>query len=87
MTGSPSGTMDEHWVPISESCSVCSGDIKYDFVIKYEELEVEERYLVKRLGLESLIMPRWENKQSPENVTTSQVESRVERSYHFTTCR
>ena len=79
--------MDEHWIPISESCSVCSEDIKYDFVIKYEDMAAEERYLVRRLGLENLILPRWENKQSPDNGTTSQVAWSSHCSYHFTTSR
>ena len=65
--------MDEHWTPIYESCSVCSEDIKFDFILKFEDLEAEESYLVRRLGLERLIIPRWENKQSPSNATTSQV--------------
>ena len=65
--------MDEHWTPIMESCSVCAEDMRYDFIIKYEDLAREESYLVRRLGLEKLIRPRWENKQSPDNATTSQV--------------
>ena len=65
--------MDEHWNPIMESCSVCAEDMRYDFIIKYEDLAREERYLVRRLGIEDIIRPRWENKQSPDNATTSQV--------------
>ena len=56
-----------------ESCSVCAEDMRYDFIIKYEDLAREERYLVRRLGIENIIRPRWENKQSPDNATTSQV--------------
>ena len=70
------GTMDEHWTPIMESCSVCAEDMRYDFIIKYEDLAREERYLVRRLGIENIIRPRWENKQSPDNATTSQVSQR-----------
>ena len=68
--------MDEHWTPIMESCSVCAENMRYDFIIKYENLAMEERYLVRRLGVENLIKPRWENKQSPDNATTSQVSQR-----------
>ena len=67
------GIMDEHWTPIMESCSVCAEKMRYDFIIKYEDLAREESYLVRRLGLEKVIRPRWENEQSPENATTSQV--------------
>ena len=59
-----------------ESCSVCAENMRYDFIIKYENLAMEERYLVRRLGVENLIKPRWENKQSPDNATTSQVSQR-----------
>ena len=70
--------MDEHWTPIMESCSVCAEDMRYDFIIKYEDLAREERYLVRRLGIEDIIRPRWENKQSPDNATTSQVSQQSE---------
>ena len=82
-----SGTMDEHWMPISESCSVCSEDVKYDFVIKFEELEREESYLVRRLGLDTLILPRWENRQSPDNASTSQVQPWGGRGIHMFSSR
>ena len=81
------GTMDEHWTPIMESCSVCAEDMRYDFIIKYEDLTREESYLVRRLGLENLIRPRWENKQSPENATTSQVSQQLKIRWHQHPCR
>ena len=39
----------------------------------YIDSSWQESYLVKKLGLEKVIRPRWENEQSPENATTSQV--------------
>ena len=74
-------------MPISESCSVCSEDVKYDFVIKFEELEREESYLVRRLGLDTLILPRWENRQSPDNASTSQVQPWGGRGIHMFSSR
>ena len=39
--------MDEHWMPMSEMCSVCSPEIEYDFIIKFENLAEEERYFIQ----------------------------------------
>ena len=41
------GLMDEHWMPMSEMCSVCSPEIEYDFIIKFENLAEEERYFIQ----------------------------------------
>ena len=43
------GLMDEHWMPIHELCSVCAKEMDYDFVVKFEQLAEEERYLLNRL--------------------------------------
>ena len=45
------GLMDEHWMPIHELCSVCAKEMDYDFVVKFEQLAAEERYLLNRLVL------------------------------------
>ena len=47
------GLMDEHWMPIHELCSVCAKEMDYDFVVKFEQLAAEERYLLNRLVLTS----------------------------------
>ena len=47
------GLMDEHWMPIHELCSVCAEEMDYDFVVKFEQLAAEERYLLNRLVLTS----------------------------------
>ena len=41
--------MDEHWSPIFDSCSLCS--VEYDFVLKFENLSLEQFYMTKALGI------------------------------------
>ena len=65
--------MDEHWMPISEMCSVCSPEISYDFVIKFENLEKEEKYFLERLELDKTVLKQWENKNEAVNFSTSEV--------------
>ena len=67
------GLMDEHWMPISEMCSVCSPEISYDFVIKFENLEKEEKYFLERLELDKTVLKQWENKNEAVNFSTSEV--------------
>ena len=67
------GLMDEHWMPASDLCSLCSPSIKYDFVVKFENLDQEEKYLTERLGIDKIVLRRWENKNTFTNHTTSQV--------------
>ncbi len=56
--------MDEHWMPVSEMCSMCSPEIEYDFIIKFENLAEEEKYFIERLELENTVLVRWENRNS-----------------------
>ena len=51
--------MDEHWMPVSEMCSMCSPEIEYDFIIKFEKLAVEEKYFIERLELDNTVLVRW----------------------------
>ena len=39
-------------MPVSEMCSLCSPEIEYDFIIKFENLAEEEKYFIERLELE-----------------------------------
>ena len=39
--------------PASDMCSICESEILYDFIIKYENLDVELNYLVDRLSMEN----------------------------------
>ena len=59
--------MDEHWEPMVSLCSVCG--ISYNFVLKFEQLEVEEKYFLQRLDLQSLAEQRWENRNLAGPVT------------------
>ena len=60
-------------MPISEMCSVCSPEISYDFVIKFENLEKEEKYFLERLELDKTVLKQWENKNEAVNFSTSEV--------------
>lgn len=42
---------DEHWAPAYHFCSVCM--INYDVIVKFEQLETEERELKRYLGAEN----------------------------------
>ncbi len=38
------GTNNEHWRPTNKLCSLCSKPVDFDIIIKFENLEQEERY-------------------------------------------
>ena len=63
------GLMYEHWKPVITLCSACAEGMKFDFVIKFENLAAEERYLTERLGITTLVKQRWENKNLAGNMT------------------
>ena len=63
------GLMDEHWKPVLQLCSACAEGMEFDFVIKFEHLAEEERYLTERLGIATVVKQRWENKNSAGNMT------------------
>ncbi|XP_063221440.1 carbohydrate sulfotransferase 9-like [Bacillus rossius redtenbacheri] len=43
---------DEHWRPYHNECSPCT--LRYQYILKTESLDLEERYLVQVLGLHNL---------------------------------
>ena len=43
--------MDEHWRPIFEMCSPCSRIVEYDFIIKLENLDLEQKYFVEKIEI------------------------------------
>ena len=49
------GLMDEHWKPVLQLCSACAEGMEFDFVIKFEHLAEEERYLTERLGIATVV--------------------------------
>lgn len=67
------GLMDEHWMPAHQLCSLCSQAIQYDFVIKYENLKMEQQYFGERLKIDKIVLNRWENKNIATNYTTAEV--------------
>ena len=63
------GLMDEHWKPIIDLCSACAHGMQFDFVIKFENLAEEERYMIERLEIAKIVIERWENKNQAGNMT------------------
>ena len=45
------GLMDEHWRPIFEMCAPCSRQVEYDFIIKLENLDLEQKYFVEKIEI------------------------------------
>ena len=45
------GLMDEHWRPMFEMCALCSPQIEYDFIIKLENLDLEQKYFVEKIEI------------------------------------
>ena len=67
------GLMDEHWKPVIDMCSVCAKGMQFDFIIKFENLAAEEKYLTERLNIADLVKERWENMNTAGN-TTQQIK-------------
>ena len=63
------GLMDEHWKPVIDLCSVCAKKLQFDFIIKFENLAAEEKYLTERLNIAGVVKQRWENKNTAGNTT------------------
>jgi hypothetical protein len=63
--------IDDHWSPIHISCSICR--LSYDLVLHFEYLNEEQPYLLRQLGLDSLVLPdAWQNHKSPNPLTHAQ---------------
>ena len=45
------GLMDEHWRPIFEMCAPCSRQVEYNFIIKLENLALEQKYFVEKIEI------------------------------------
>ena len=52
------GLMDEHWRPMFEMCALCSPQIEYDFIIKLENLDLEQKYFVEKIEISKNIRDR-----------------------------
>ena len=49
---------DEHWMPASLYCSVCSDMIEYRNILKFENIQTEESYFAKSIAAGDIIHPR-----------------------------
>lgn len=47
------GTLNEHWRPVHDLCQPCA--VRYDVVGKYEGLDVEAPYVLRRAGVQRLV--------------------------------
>ena len=50
-----SNISDSHWIPIHTVCSVCS--IDYDFILKFENLQIESDTMLDILDLKNILKP------------------------------
>lgn len=54
-----------HWTPISKFCTPCQ--VKFDIVAKFETLDEDQRYLIRKTGLNHVIKPEWKNSGKGRN--------------------
>lgn len=57
--------LDMHWTPITKFCTPCQ--VKFDIVAKFETLDEDQRYLIKKANLNSVIKPEWKNSGKGRN--------------------
>lgn len=48
-----------HWTPITSFCTPCQ--LKFDVIMRFETLEEDQRYLINKVGLGSVIKPEHMN--------------------------
>lgn len=53
---SKNSVFNEHWTPIDRLCEPCLVD--YDFIGKYETLNVDAQYLLEHIGVEEITFPQ-----------------------------
>ncbi len=57
---------DEHWTPQTHYCSMCA--IKYDYIIKFENLETEMPFFWERHNLTGKVSSdHWENAEHTQD--------------------
>ncbi|XP_014672019.1 PREDICTED: carbohydrate sulfotransferase 13-like [Priapulus caudatus] len=49
------GSMNPHWIPITERCAPCS--VRYDVIVRLETFARESGYLLRRLNASGLVEP------------------------------
>lgn len=57
--------LDMHWTPITNFCTPCQ--VKFDVIAKFETLEEDQRYLIEKAGLGSVIKPEHKNSGKGKN--------------------
>lgn len=57
--------LDMHWTPITKFCTPCQ--VKFDIVAKFETLDEDQRYLIKKANLNNVIKPEWKNSGKGRN--------------------
>jgi len=57
--------LDMHWTPITKFCTPCQ--VKFDIVVKFETLDEDQRYLIKKANLNNVIKPEWKNNGKGRN--------------------
>ncbi|XP_027017020.1 carbohydrate sulfotransferase 8-like [Tachysurus fulvidraco] len=67
--------MDIHWEPVSQLCSPCLLD--YDFIGKFETIEEEANFLLKRVGApKNLTFPTFKDRNPEAARTTTHITQR-----------
>lgn len=70
-------TGDPHWKPFTQVCSVCS--VTYDYILHFENLDVEEEEMLQELGLREAFPPlRLNAVKKVEGEETSVTESYIQ---------
>lgn len=64
-----SSSADKHWTPMFDLCNVC--EIKYDYIGKFENVEREAKYVLKKLNVNNRV-------SYPEKAATGYVIHRLE---------
>lgn len=55
---------DDHWIPYYLFCTPCL--LNYDIIAKVETYLEDQVYLIRALGLQDTVKPRWRHRTSPQ---------------------
>jgi len=62
---------DEHWIPASLYCSVCS--FSFNYILHANNINQEETFFIEKIGAKDLIQPRWDNKINDEGLSKGEI--------------
>ncbi|CRL06910.1 CLUMA_CG019471, isoform A [Clunio marinus] len=57
--------LDMHWTPVTNFCTPCQ--VKFDVIAKFETFEDDQKYLIEKAGLGSIIKPEHKNTGKGKN--------------------